>query len=209
MTGGISSEIMGGSFWEGAKIGAIAGAITGAVKGVTTSEQFGNWRAGNGFRSDNVVKAEQARAANMKALLPEAQGADEAMSSARRGGMASEIATASQSEINTLKTGLDAGSLAMGTIGTMTGNPMAGALSISMAAHSTIIGTSTTLGTILNIGGTVVSAVGMFTGNPFLAALGLSMSAHGVLVDYGSNPVAIPTSNPSIEYPAVNYVGNY
>jgi len=96
LTGGISSEIMGGNFWQGARTGLVAGAITGAIQGVTSSEQFKNWKQGNGFRSDDVVKAEQQRIANMKASLPQAQSSDGAMSSAMRAQQATESGVAGQ-----------------------------------------------------------------------------------------------------------------
>jgi len=96
LTGGISSEIMGGNFWQGARVGLVAGAITGAIQGVTSSEQFKNWKSGNGFRSDDVVKAEQQRIANMKATLPQAKSADGAMQSATRINQASESGVAGQ-----------------------------------------------------------------------------------------------------------------
>ena len=67
--GGISSVIMGGNFGDGAKLGAITGGIMGSFQGVTTSEQFGNWRAGNGFKSNATVRAENRRVDNMKAAL--------------------------------------------------------------------------------------------------------------------------------------------
>jgi len=84
LTGGISSSIMGGSFWQGVKAGAISGAIAGAIQGVTSSEQFQNWKSGNGFKSDDVVQAEQLKAANSKVTLPQAKGSDVSMRSALR-----------------------------------------------------------------------------------------------------------------------------
>jgi len=84
LTGGISSEIMGGNFWQGARVGLVAGAITGAIQGVTTSEQFKNWQQGNGFRSDDVVKVEQAKAVNTQTTLVSAKGSDDAMRSVAR-----------------------------------------------------------------------------------------------------------------------------
>ncbi len=59
LIGGISSMIMGGTFTQGVIAGAIGGAIGGGIQGVTTSQQFGNWQAGNGFRSDRDVRIAQ------------------------------------------------------------------------------------------------------------------------------------------------------
>ena len=57
--GGVSNVIMGGTFADGARMGAIGGAIGGGLQGVTTSEQFQNWRAGNGFSSNRDVAFQQ------------------------------------------------------------------------------------------------------------------------------------------------------
>jgi hypothetical protein len=60
---------MGGDFWQGAKLGATVGAISGGVQGIATSEQFGNFMNGNGFRSNASVRAEQIRIANLRDSL--------------------------------------------------------------------------------------------------------------------------------------------
>lgn len=59
--GGITSTIMGGSFAQGAMIGGITGGVMGAFQGVTTSEQYQNWRGGNGFKSNSQVEALHAK----------------------------------------------------------------------------------------------------------------------------------------------------
>ena len=51
----------------GGLVGGISGYATG--KGFANSQQFQNWKAGNGFRSDAAVRAENKQIDNMKAAL--------------------------------------------------------------------------------------------------------------------------------------------
>jgi len=103
---------MGGSFWQGVKLGAISGAIQGAIQGVATSEQFQNWIAGNGFMSNADAEAQQARLADMKELLPQAKNADETMESvtsatqASESGVAADIAGELNQNIKAFPTGI-------------------------------------------------------------------------------------------------------
>ena len=76
ITGGISSEIMGGSFADGAKLGAIVGGVTGAVQGVTSSEQFQNMQAGKGFRSNASLNKPQQSNAALNTNPPKSSGKD-------------------------------------------------------------------------------------------------------------------------------------
>jgi len=60
VSGGIASVIGGGSFGAGALQGAIGGAEGGAISGFYSTQQFQNWKAGNGFVSNRTLAARQA-----------------------------------------------------------------------------------------------------------------------------------------------------
>jgi len=63
ISGGVASMVGGGSFTAGARQGAMGGAAGGGLSAFAQSQQFKNWKAGNGFVSNTNVKMQQPKLA--------------------------------------------------------------------------------------------------------------------------------------------------
>ena len=81
---------------------------------------------------------------------------------------------------------LNTAGLLLGGTAMFTGNPLSGALALSLSTHGMLLSDSNPLSLFLSASGIIVGGTGFFTGNPFLMGVGISLSAHGLLLDMPS-----------------------